>query len=224
METLWALLLLALVLQGGWALVATHRRAALGAAFQAEGLETIRTTAWLLAEELAGGRPGEDWRVEEGDSVGLRAFRGVAVVVPASREEGPLQVCFRGIRAPNADKDSILLLARSGGWTVHRLLARAPRSGACPHPGLGKREEWTLDPPVATGVLARLFERGSYHLAEGAFRYRRGLEGRQPLTPLRIPRGGLKPGIGDSPPLIWTVFLSGKGGDADTLPWAGSVR
>jgi hypothetical protein len=32
-------------------------------------------------------------------------------------------------------------------------------------------------------VLARLFERGSYHLTGSALRYRRGGSGRQPLTP-----------------------------------------
>ncbi len=41
---------------------------------------------------------------------------------------------------------------------------------------------WELDPPVPGAVIGRLFERGSYHLAAGAFRYRPGRGGRQPLT------------------------------------------
>ena len=32
-------------------------------------------------------------------------------------------------------------------------------------------------------VVARLFERGSYHLSDATLRYRRGASGRQPLTP-----------------------------------------
>jgi hypothetical protein len=45
-------------------------------------------------------------------------------------------------------------------------------------------ETWRLDAPADPhAVVARLFEKGSYHLALAALRYRRGASGRQPLTP-----------------------------------------
>jgi len=45
-------------------------------------------------------------------------------------------------------------------------------------------ETWRLDVPIQPGMLvARLYERGSYHLSGSALRYRRGASGRQPLTP-----------------------------------------
>ena len=43
-------------------------------------------------------------------------------------------------------------------------------------------ELWTIDPPVPGALVARIFERGSYHVSGGALRYRRGMGGRQPLT------------------------------------------
>ena len=42
---------------------------------------------------------------------------------------------------------------------------------------------WTIEPPVTGALVARIFERGSYHVVGRALRYRRGLGGRQPLTP-----------------------------------------
>jgi hypothetical protein len=46
-------------------------------------------------------------------------------------------------------------------------------------------------------VLVRLYERGTYYLADGAFRYRRGAGGRQPLTPERVaPGSGFRPVVG----------------------------
>jgi hypothetical protein len=74
-------------------------------------------------------------------------------------------------------------LDESGVWTASDLLQRSPATTApCRH-GRGTLERWQLsEAPPATAELARVFERGSYHLNGSAVRYRRGQGGRQPLT------------------------------------------
>ncbi|HIF20809.1 MAG TPA: hypothetical protein EYQ27_02630 [Gemmatimonadetes bacterium] len=78
----------------------------------------------------------------------------------------------------------------------------------------------TPDEPV---VLARLFERGSYHISGKALRYRRGGAGRQPLTPevLDTPPSGFVRSAGslglewmrarDGRVWHWVGFLAGGG-------------
>ena len=51
-ETLVGFLLTAMVVQAGWTLFATYRKAGGRAWEVAEGLETVRTIAWLLGEEF----------------------------------------------------------------------------------------------------------------------------------------------------------------------------
>ncbi len=105
LETVVSLLLLAAVVQGGWAVLAHPRPAASAVGARAEGLETVRTIAWLLPEELSGGRPGGDWWANGNDSLALRAFRGVGLVKGGVVVDDHLRVCFRGVRSPNPEKD-----------------------------------------------------------------------------------------------------------------------
>jgi hypothetical protein len=189
-----------------------------------EGLETIRTIDWLLPEELSGGRPGEDWWMAGGDSVALRAFRGLGIV----EEQGPapdeLAICFRGIRAPDTEKDSVLLLETDGRWKAYELRWRAGAGGSCPGLGGGSLERWYLSPEPGDGVVARVFERGTYHLADGALRYRRGEGGRQPLTPPRVHSGAIRGFPGESPHMWWEVQLVEGEGSSPGIPWMGRVR
>ncbi len=64
------------------------------------------------------------------------------------------------------------------------------------------------DPGGGQPVLARNFEIGSYHLADGAFRYQRGNGRRQPLTAERLSElSGFRASGGD---LEVTVSLTGN--------------
>ena len=226
-EALLTLLLTALVLQGGWMILSQHRRAASWLARRGENLETVRTVAWLLSQELGGGRPGVDWGTEGGDSVGLRAFRGLGLVIPASQVGTRIRVCYRGLRSPNADKDSVLLMALDGGWRGYDLLDRAIVASPCRNMGEGWEEDWTLSAEPHGAVLGRVFEAGSYHLADQALRYRRGLGGRQPLTPPRILSGEfLASGPGAFPPpggssIGWEIILAGLNPEGEGIRWGG---
>jgi hypothetical protein len=208
-EVILVVLLLSLVVPVGWALLARQRNAGSGLRTRAEALETLRTLDWILREELAGSLEGRDWIGRGTDSLALRAFRGHAFIDTVQSAPGTLMVCFRGIRAPEPEKDSVLVLGSDGRWRAHDLVARL--SGSSPRcdgeVAGGRSEGWVLSPSQPGGVLARLFESGSYHLVDRALRYRRGLGGRQPLTPESLVDGRfLDSGTGGGP-LEWEVHL-----------------
>ena len=79
-ELLVVVLLTAVVVQGGWVVFGTFRKAARKAGEAAQGLETVRTAGWILEEEFSGSVPLRDWWSGGGDSVSLRAFRGLAFI------------------------------------------------------------------------------------------------------------------------------------------------
>jgi hypothetical protein len=196
-------------------------------AHRAEGLETIRTIAWLLPEEVSGGRAGRDWWIEHGDSLTLRAFRGLALIEGGPVQTRVVRVCFRGVRSPDPEKDSVLLLGVDGSWRAHDLEDRVRVSSGCPGLDEGSEEKWTLSPAPSGALLARVFERGSYHLADGALRYRRGEGGRQPLTPERIRTGSFLGPAEGGHPFAWEIALGGPLGGpralsgSETLLWRG---
>lgn len=164
-----------------------------------ETAEAIRTAAALLGAELRYVDPAADLRQHGPNTLGLRVFRGAAIV--CGTETGVLRVRYRGLRDPDPEKDSVLVLDGAGRTRALALIGSAPANPApggpdpvgpapgatgpvdpcTPAPG-EKAQRWTLPehPPVATLLL--LFESGDYHLSDGALRYRRGLSGRQPLT------------------------------------------
>lgn len=146
-------------------------------------LVAMRVSRHVLRTELGRGVAGTDWHVS-GDSVGLRAFRGTAVVCAADSAAASLQVSFRGERAPDPTKDSVLLLTEQGRREVRALAGVGVAAPPCAALDSAGAATWSLDAPVPSGtVVARLFERGAYALSASALRYRRGASGRQPLTP-----------------------------------------
>lgn len=178
-EALVALVLLTVLLQVAWGVAAVHTRAAHRLFDRAEMVELARAAGWVLRNELRAGVEGEDWLPGD-DSVSLRAFRALGIVCPSLSSEDGLVVRVEGIREADPSKDSALVLWPDGRWRAHALLGRSA-GPACG--GEETTERWRLDPPEAGGYLVRLYERGSYHVVDGALRYRRGLSGRQPLTP-----------------------------------------
>jgi len=209
LEMLLVLGLLLWVVHGAWKVGIVHRKAGAAVARRAEALETVRTLAWLLPQEISMGRSGVDWWTGGQDSLSLRAFRGTAMVLPGSGSGRELTICYRGIRAPDPEKDSLLVLGADGGWRARDLVDRIPRSRECLPHGMGREEVWTLDALPGDPVMARLFERGSYHFNGGALRYRRGEGGRQPLTPERIESGRFLGTEGQAYRFGWIITLEG---------------
>ena len=183
-EALVGVLLLLLTLGLAWDVGAATARSASALADRGESLAAARATGWILQEELEGVTAGADLDAPRRDSFSIRAFRGAALVcgLPAPRD---LVVRWSGVRAPDPTKDSVALLT-PGGWIVRSLAARSSAPGACPTRRGGREERWTLGADAPGALLARFFERGSYHLADGVLRYRIGAGGRQPLTPVGL--------------------------------------
>jgi len=183
-------LLLGLFVMGAFVGVAVGVLRATSALWsRAEALEVVRTVWVVLDEELRPGVFGRDWQLPgRGEAVSLRAFRGVARVCTdqAEAEGAGRTVAVRGRRAADPSRDSLLVLGADGGWRAFGLDRVAPGSGCAPDPG-EVIQRWSWDQAGAPSpVLLRYFERGEYHLADGALRYRRGNAGRQPLTPERL--------------------------------------
>jgi hypothetical protein len=166
-----------------------------------ESLETLRTVWSVLHQEVGAGVPGRDWDLEPGShqAIRLRAFRGIAIPCgwPPWAREG--SVAWRGHRAPDPQRDSVLALGGEGEWWPVGLDAVDGGTGGGSDPGeaqeacsgafQGEGGRWRLSQAPPQVVFLRYFERGRYSLEDGAFRYRRGGEGRQPLTPERVGEG-----------------------------------
>ena len=185
-EALVALLLTAFLLQAAWSLTAAIRRVVARLVERSEALDTERIGWQVLSAEVGAGLPSRDWWVEGEGTLPLRAFRGTAEVCEALASPEGAVVRYRGMRLPDPEKDSLLLLVEGGSWQVARLVAREPIEAGCGGWAGGALERWSWEPPAPRPLLARLFERGSYHLEDGALRYRIGAGGRQPLTPERL--------------------------------------
>jgi hypothetical protein len=188
-EVLVCLLLMALLLQFSWSLLASARRTTARLVERSEALDTERLGWHVLSRETAAGLPGRDWGLEGERVLPLRAFRGVAeACAPGVRPDGGV-VRFRGVRLAEPAKDSLLLLTAAGAWIPAKLTGREPGDFTCPGWPAGEGEAWSWEPAVEGVVLARVFERGSYHLEDRAIRYRVGQGGRQPLTEERLEQG-----------------------------------
>ena len=137
---------------------------------RAEALEVARTAWIVLEEEIRPGTPGRDWAVLSPEAVALRAFRGVGRICGPAEGPDAWSVAYRGRRLPDPGRgDSLLVLGSDGGWRAFALERSDPGGGCDLETGeLAFRWSW-VQPRVPLPVLARLFERGEYHLADGAF-------------------------------------------------------
>lgn len=138
--------------------------------------EAVRTVAFVLGGELRH-LVTNDLPVVEAESVALRAMRGLAIVCGGSAA-APLAL-VRGLRLPDPDKDSVLVVGAANSPV--RAILEADRSDDCAAEGGESVLRLRLDGPLPGRALL-YFERGSYHMSGRALRYRRGRAGRQPLT------------------------------------------
>lgn len=191
-EVLVALILGALLLAGMVSAVRGASQAIAEQTRRSESAEVLRTVWSVLDEELSVGRPGLDWILEGEHALLLRAFRGIARVCGPADDPGVWAVAWRGQRAPDAGRDSLLALRQDGAWIAADLV-EARAGGNCVLEEGERAGRWRPDGSAASSpgepILFRFFEWGRYSLEDGAFRYRRGAGGRQPLTPERLGPG-----------------------------------
>jgi len=184
-ETLVALTLGWLVAYLALTTLARQRGLQTRLTLRSEALAAARLTRVVLGEETRVGAPSRDGWSVSGESLGLRAFRGIGVPCTSGPATEELSVRVRGVRLPDPEKDSVLVIDFTGSGPVRAILDRRGVPDAdCGGPDAGTLERWRLSGPVPPGSLVlRYFERGSYHLSGRALRYLRGQAGRQPLTP-----------------------------------------
>jgi hypothetical protein len=194
-------------------LLAAHARLQRAHGVGLRAAEVARTGALVLAAETRLATPADLVEVSA-DTLALRAVRGVALACAAAGAD--LLVRYRGLRLPEPDKDSVLVLGADGGERAVALEADRAAATACPSlPGEAVRA-WTVSAAiVGAGDALLLFERGSYHLADGALRYRRGAGGRQPLTETFLASGAFA--LGGAPAAL-TVSLAVAPGGAGPGP------
>jgi hypothetical protein len=176
-ELLTALTLGGLVMAAAAAVLRSQIRMARQTSARTLNHETIRIATQVLHAETRWLNAGRDVHGFAAESLALRALRGSGTVCQLLAD-GSTIVKFDGIRAPEPDKDSLLVLRDSITENVQELLFAEPVASGCGDDSYRLRTAGVLEP----GDVILLFETGSYHLSERALRYRAGRAGRQPLT------------------------------------------
>ena len=177
-ELLIALTLAGLLGAAAAALLQAQSALSRTAAHQAESAEVLRTSAHVLATETRWSNGGRDVRSAAPDSLALRAFRAVAVVLRIE-PDGRLFARLDALRTPEPDKDSVLVLMEYGNEQAAQLVEAVSSQLPC---GPGACYLLRISQPAQPGSVLLLFESGTYYLTTQALRYRLGAEGRQPIT------------------------------------------
>lgn len=149
--------------------------------------EAVRTASVVLGAELRSLTP-DDASAVTADSVRLRAFRGGGRVCDAEGES--IWIVYGGVRRPDPAKDSVLVIGQRETQALG--VVSYSESSACG----GSIQVAVADTLAPRAAYALLFETGTYVLADGAVRYRRGESGRQPLTEPLLSLMAFEPGPG----------------------------
>lgn len=181
-ELLVALTLFGLLSVSAASVFRSHMRLAQRAVDRAERADALRIATLVLSAETRFLRADRDVFVATADSVRLRAYRGMAIVCATSGAVAFVR--YTGLRDPNPQKDSVLLLRGDTLETTAGVVG-ASGSAAC---GAGDQPGWRLElsRAAASGDILLIFEAGTYYLTGSALRYRLGAEGRQPITTERL--------------------------------------
>ena len=173
--------LLLLLVQVSWWVTAVQSVVATRVVTGARILDETRLIHHVLASEVGQGQASRDWRIEDGE-LHLRAFRGMGFACGSQPANG-WAVAVAGFRGSDENKDSVLVLSGDGSWrgTALTRVSRGSSIDCQDVPGFSP-EIWYLDPPLVQPLAGVYFERGAYRFSDGAFRYRSGRGGWQPLT------------------------------------------
>jgi hypothetical protein len=176
-EAVAALAVGAVLLVIGAALLATQARSAADVGAATAAAEVERTVWAVLSGELRYADRTQDVRAVAADSLAFRSFRGMAL--PCGARADASLYHYTGMRRPAAGKDSAVG-ALSGRAAAILQAGNAAVDVRCAPAGASVLTVRT-DPLLPSEPLL-IFESGAYHLISGAFRFRLGAEGRQPLT------------------------------------------
>jgi prepilin-type N-terminal cleavage/methylation domain-containing protein len=173
-ELLAALVVSAVICSVMAAAIASQARLTEFSSHMAEATDATWTAAAVLQDELRVSRHDTDLSAVSGNALEIRAFRGIAIVCDTT--DGQATVRWSGARMPEPVKDSLLIHERANAFRLSAVKSN------CPVLPRETRIAFDLDATVRPGDVLLLFERGAYHLSDGALRWRAGAAGRQPLT------------------------------------------
>lgn len=144
---------------------------------------TTTHDAFTLAEAVLGAETrditDEDRTAIAADSLALRAFRATALVCDTT---GTLAlVRWLGARLPETAKDSTVIL-RGGTARIAPITAATPVADGCTTRADERIVRIDAGTQLLPGDVLLVFERGAYHLADRALRWRPAGATRQPLT------------------------------------------
>ena len=138
--------------------------------------ETLRTARSIVRAEFQD-LSAADVRAIANDSIAARVYRGAGIVCVLDSTRVVLR--YRGMRLPEPDKDSLLVI---GEESAVAFTDAALQGDACASLPGEELVALRVERRLRLNALVLVFESGAYHLATRALRYRRGLEGRQPVT------------------------------------------
>ncbi len=152
---------------------------------RARAAEATRIPRTILGGELRA-LAAADISALAADSIRIRAVRGGGAICAV--DGSSVLVRYRGVRLPEPEKDSVLLIGSEAPDGVPVAVRGAAVDEAC-----GGTVRLGLEvAPEVRGGWALVFETGAYHVGDGALRYRRGAGGRQPMTETLFDGGGFE--------------------------------
>lgn len=159
-----------------YSMVRTQTRLASQVIQRTSRAEALRVASIVVAAETRAIAPADIHAVGP-DSLAIRAFRGTAVV--CSIADGIVHARYHGMRQPDPDKDSILVADTDELFALSSVAAGTARCATEPERDVALRLTGAAPRP---GTVLLVFETGTYHFSTRALRFRRGAEGRQPIT------------------------------------------
>jgi len=176
LELLTAMTLLGLLAAASGILIHSQSTLVRTISERAAADETMRTARLIVRAEFQD-LAAADVRAITTDSLAARVYRGAGIVCAVDSTRVLLR--YRGMRRPEPDKDSLLVLGEERAVAFADAVLPGNVCAALPGEDLiALRAQQRL----RLNAVVLVFESGAYHVATRALRYRRGLEGRQPVT------------------------------------------
>jgi len=174
-EVMTALVLTGIVAGALFAMVRTQVRLVSAGIERTSRADALRVASLVIGAETRAAAPADIHGIGP-DSLAVRIFRGTGIV--CAHENDVTHMRYRGFRQPDPVKDSVLIadtdevISVSGYGSMGRPCGTGEVS-------LGLRLGGA---PQRVGTVLLVFETGTYHFSTRALRFRRGNEGRQPIT------------------------------------------
>lgn len=174
-EVMTALVLTGIVAGALFAMIRTQVRLASAGIERTSRADALRVASLVIGAETRAVAPADIHGIGP-DSLTVRIFRGTGIV--CAHEDDVTHVRYRGFRQPDPAKDSVLVADTEEVVSVSGYATARP----CHKTGEVSLALRLGGAPQRVGTVLLVFETGTYYFSTRALRFRRGDEGRQPIT------------------------------------------